>query len=389
MFEIAFLLDANISSDMLSQVQMLAQGLKDSSHFRARLVLFGPVDKSSAIARCWPDLGSSGEATFRELKIHCLPRPRGPGLLDVLSLAHSQALAGCSLLHCFSLSLLDTLVSLSAKKMLPALLLSLSASPGKQVACKLAQWCSSPSRRVICFTSPLQEDLIAAGVPAERCSVILPEPPTLRKAPDRLTARKQLGLSEDLDILVAAPEISYSSHHRQLTWAAAIIGQVRPGLRVLVAGCDARLTGLRAFDDSLNPPSLGIYPNEKFEPQVLYAASDLLVLPATEAICPLPLLRAGQTHLPVVASDSQAFRQYLHHERNALLFSPNQHSPGNRTCRRIRPLATTIVRALEDRSLSQRLAEQLAQDLNSSFPSGRFLPAHLELYQQILGQGRL
>ena len=253
------------------------------------------------------------------------------------------------------------------------------------MACKLAQLCSSPSRRVICFTSPLQEELIAAGVPAERCSVILPEPPAARKAPDRLTARKQIGLSEDLDILLAAPEISYSSHHRQLTWAAAIIGQFRPGLRVLVAGCDARLTGLQAFDDSLYPPSLGIYLKERFEPQVLYAASDLLVLPATGAISPLPLLRAGQTHLPVVASDSQAFRQYLRHERNALLFSPNQHTPGDRTCQRIRPLATTIVRALEDRNLSQRLAEQLAQDLNSSFPSGRFLLAHLELYQQILG----
>jgi len=383
--EIAFLLDANISSDMLSQVEMLAKGLNDSPDLRARVVVVGTVASACTVARRYKNLWASGDDTAGGLSLYHLPSPRGLAPLDILDLARSEALAGCSLLHCFSLSLLNALVSLPAGKLLPAWCLSLSCWPGERAIRQLGRQSRSPPRRVICFTAFLQEALVAAGIPAEQCSVIPPELPIQEKAPGRLAARKQLSMPEDTELLLADSQISCSSNQQQLIWAAAIIGQFRPRLRVLLGGSDPSLVRLRAFDDSLNPPSLGIYPAEKFDPQVLYAASDLLVLPATGAISPLPLLRAARVRLPVVASDSRAFRQYLRHEANALLFSPNRHSPGDPTRQRIRPLAGAIVRLLEDRSFAKRLAEQLTRDICNVFPPGRALPAHLELYQRILG----
>ncbi len=142
-----------------------------------------------------------------------------------------------------------------------------------------------------------------------------------------------------------------------------------PKLRVLMSGCGEKVKRLREFDDSLNPPSLGIYPGQKFAPEVLYAAADLLVLPATQAVSPLPLLRAAQAHLPVVASNSQAFREYLRHEQNALLFGPGVHNAGDPTCRRIRPLATAVVRLLEN----GKLAKQLGSKLQAPFMTLSFM----------------
>ena len=388
MSEIAFLLDARISSDMLSQVEILAQGCRDTEHLRARIVIFGPLDSSSAVARSWPNLNSSAPEILNGIRAYCLPRPRGLGHLDVLSLAASKALAGCSLLHCFSLSLLDTLAGLLPAKMLPPWCLSLSHWPGEQIARKLNKLCAAPSPRIICFTGPLQQALLDAGVSPRNCQLILPEPPPQRQAPSRSQARKQLGLSEDMQVLLADPQISFSSNHRHLTWACAIIGQFMPRLRVLVAGRHPSLAKLRAFDDSLNPPSLGIYPAERFAPELLYAASDLLVLPATGPISPIPLLRAGRAGLPVVASDTLPFRQYLRHEHNALLFSPGPHTPGDAIRRRIRPLASAVVRLLEDRNLAKRLSGQLTLDISAAVPSGKALPAHLEFYHQMLHSRR-
>ena len=113
---------------------------------------------------------------------------------------------------------------------------------------------------------------------------------------------------------------------------------------------------------------------------MLYDAADLLVLPATKAISPLPLLRAAQAHLPVVASNSPSFREYLRHEGNALLFGAGPHNAGDSVCRRIRPLATAIVRLLDDGDLAQRLAEQLSKDLGGGFSGVSVLPGYQEIY---------
>ena len=385
MAEIALVLDANVCSDMLGQAELLAKGLNDSSDLKARIVVWGPVDRGCAVVRRFGDLRTGGQETHRGTSVFHLAAARGLAALDVLNVTRSEALAGCDLLHCFSLSLIDVLLSVAGSKQRPGWCLSLSCWPGRQLIRKLSGQRARLPRRIICFADALQEALLKGGVSAQRCSVISPEPPIQQKTGGRLAARKQLNVPEDMELLLADSEISCSSNQRQLSWAAAIIGQFRPRLRVLMGGSNGQLARVRAFDDSLNPPSLGIYPGEQFEPEVLYAASDIVVLPATGAISPLPLLRAGRCGLPVVASDSPAFRQYLRHEVNGLLFSPNRHTPGDRSRQRIRPLASAIVRLLEDRGLARRLGEQLGQDIEQSFSPGRALPAHLELYRQILG----
>ena len=385
--ETAFLVDADICRDTLSRAVALAKGLNDTADFRTRFVGFGSVGPDSALSDLPQMLGPLGQGAEKHIKVFYLPRSKGPVLLEAARLVRSQALSGCDLLHCFSESILDMLASVPCRRLFSPWCLSLSYWPGEKTVRQLARLGDRPGRRIVCLSPALQKNLIAGGVPARCCSVIAPELPAQDRAVERQEARRQLKIPQEADLLLADPEISCLSNHRQLTWAAAIIGQFNRRLRVLIPGCNGKIEHLRAFDDSLNPPSLGIYPGRRFDPAVLYAAADLLVLPATGPVSPVPILRAARARLPIIASDTPAFGEYLRHEQNALLYAPGKHNAGDRTCRRIRPLATAIVRLLEDRSLAQQLADQLENDIrlgpvSSPTPS---LPTHLQLYRQMTG----
>ncbi|NIA07561.1 MAG: hypothetical protein GWP14_08000 [Actinobacteria bacterium] len=382
--KIAFLLDANISTDLLVQIETLARGIGNSSQFRARLVVFGSVDSDSAVFRRQESLRSCPDASSPQTQLFHLPLRQSIRLLDALSLARSQALADCDLWHCFSLSLLDSLLGLPANRLLCPCCLTLSSWPGDRLVRRLVRR-SSSFAAIVCFTDDLRDALIAAGFPAQRCTVISPELFLEQQSLEKSAARRLLDLPSDLDLILADSHMSLCSHQQQISWAMAVVGQFRHRARVMFPGRDPLLSRIRHLDATLTPPFLGIYPAEKYEPEVLYAAADLLVLPATGPISPLPLFRAARARLPVVASDSPSFRRYLAHERNALLFSPSTYSVGSRSSRRIRPLAVAIARIFEDRDLANRLGGRLAQDINSSFLPGGSLPAHLALYQNILG----
>ena len=383
-FEIAFLLDANISTDLLVQIETLLRGIGHSSQFRARLVVFGPLDSDSAVSRRHESICSCLDSASPPAQLFHLPARHSIGPLDTLSLARSQALAGCDLLHCFSLSLLDSLLSLPDRWLPQPCCLTLSSSPGDRIVRRLVRR-SSSFASIVCFTDDLRDTLIAAGFPAQLCTVIPPEFSVGQQPLDKSAARRLLDLPPDVDLVLADSHMSPCSHQQQLTWAMAVVGQFRPHARVMFPGHGPGLSRLRHLDATLMPPFLGIYPAEKYEPDVLYAAADLLALPATGPVSPLPLLRAAKAHLPVVASDTPFFRRYLSHQRNALLFSPRAYSTGSRTSRRIRPLAGAIARLFDDRDLANRLAGRLAQDIYSSFLPDGLLPAHLALYQNILG----
>ncbi len=389
MADIVLLLDGEVCSDTLSQVEILAEGLSRHSDMKVRIVVLGGISWDSVLWRRRAALEWCGVKSGNRVRVFYLPGPRGAAAVDGINLGRCEALAGCTLLHCFSVSLLRTLGSLAAKKFLPEWCMSLSHWPGPEVVDQLRRVGRRQAVMVICQSKAVQKSLVEGGVPAKHCLVIQPEVPAEYKTEHRSAARRVLNLSDEVELILADPEISPWSKHRQLTWAGSIIGQFNRNLRVLVSGCGEQVERLQAFDDSLNPAGLGIYPGEKFGPEVLYGAADLLVLASTDALSPLPLVRAGRAHLAVVASNNSAFGEYLQHEDNALLFGVGPHNVGNSTCRRIRPLATAIVRLLEDRDLAQELGQQLAKDMREVFSGAKLLPAHLEVYGQILGQVKL
>ena len=305
------------------------------------------------------------------------------GLLEVL---RAKVFSGCELVHCLSPSLMEGTEVLGAGGWGRRWCVSLPYWPGKKAGRRLARWADCGTKRIVCATKALGETLAGCGVSRDKCVVIGPEPPVDEGSVGRSEARELLGLTEENDVVLAGSEMSFSSNHRELAWAAAIIGQFNPKFRVLVPGCGKGVERLGEFDDSLNPPSLGVYPGEKFELGVLCAAADAVVVPATGPVSPVGMWQAGMARLPVVANKDPWLDGCLRQEENALLYSPKTFRGVLAKNRRIRPLAGAICRVLDDGELSKRLGEQLGKDVEGQFCRGRYLEEHLRLYREMLGE---
>ena len=132
MTEIGLLLDSEICSDTLSQVEILAEGLSLCSDTKVRIIVLGEISHDSALWHRRAELESCGVKNGNRVKVFYLPGPRGAGIVDGINLGRCEALAGCTLLHCFSVSLLRTLGSWGGQKFLPHWCLSLSHWPGSE-----------------------------------------------------------------------------------------------------------------------------------------------------------------------------------------------------------------------------------------------------------------
>lgn len=386
MSEIVFLVDAEVSSDILRQAVVLAEGVNGSEDLRGKIVVCGAVGEDSAIRRQWPGLGSSGRRAAEGGSVIHLRTGKGAGPLGLLDVLRSKVFSGCGVVHCLSPSLLEGTGGFGVGAWGRRCCLSLPYWPGKTASGGLAKWSDCGTKRVVCATESLRAALAGCGVRREKCVVIGPEPPGDNGNVERSAARELLGLTDENDVVLAGSEMSFSSNHRELAWAAAIIGQFSPKFRVLVPGCGKGVERLREFDDSLNPPSLGVYPGEKFEPAVLYAAADAVVVPATGPASPVGIWRAGRAGLPVVANADPWLNGCLRQEENALLYSPKNIRGVVARNRRIRPLAGAICRVLADRELSKRLGEQLGKDVEGHFCRGRCAEEHLRLYREMLAE---
>ena len=245
MSEIVFLVDTEICSETLGQVAVLAEGVNCSDDLRSKIVVCGTVQEDSVVRRRWPGLVRSGKVSGGKVPVFHVHTGRGVQPLEVLELVRSGVFSGCGLVHCFSVSLMECLGSLGREALWRRWCLSLSSWPGKQMAKRLAKQCRAGVNRIICMTEALRGALVGCGVANEKCLAIQPEPPGEGSIADRSAARALLGLAEDADVLLADSEISFSSNHRELSWAAAIIGLFRPEVRVLVGGCDRGLAALQ------------------------------------------------------------------------------------------------------------------------------------------------
>lgn len=105
----------------------------------------------------------------------------------------------------------------------------------------------------------------------------------------------------------------------------------------------------------------------------LYRAADVLAFPSLREGWGLAVLEAQASGTPIVASDIDVLREYLVHERNALLVAPEDPEA----------LARALVRAVVDRTLAATLrAGGLATARR--FDWGSSAERHIEIYRELV-----
>jgi glycosyltransferase involved in cell wall biosynthesis len=104
-------------------------------------------------------------------------------------------------------------------------------------------------------------------------------------------------------------------------------------------------------------------------------AASFLVLPTREDNCPMVVLEAMATGLPVLASDVGGVPDLIQPEKNGLFCDP------------LKPesFAVGVRRLLEDPALSARLATAAKLEARARFHPDVIARRHLEIYREVLG----
>jgi glycosyltransferase involved in cell wall biosynthesis len=221
----------------------------------------------------------------------------------------------------------------------------------------------SPALRgIFCISNSLIEDYAAAG--ARRGLLHLaPDGVDLQRfepALDKEEARARLGLGATARIVCHAGHL-YPGRGIEETVEA--VGSLPDVLLVLAGGNPEDIDRIRAFAAGQGLADRirfeGTVPNGKI-PLYLWAA-DALVMPYTSctatvrAMSPLKMFEYMAAARPIVATDFPTVREVLRDGDNALLAAPDS----------AESIARGLRRALEDRSLADKISRRAREDVNA------------------------
>jgi glycosyltransferase involved in cell wall biosynthesis len=229
----------------------------------------------------------------------------------------------------------------------------------------------------------IEEELRAAGFPAERLCRIAPGVPIPPACGESAKADLRATLAEVVPSLRLAPEAPLAVYTGRLlrnrglsdlvaAWQS--VAERRPEARLWLVG-QGRCQ--RALEDQIEETGLlgkvvlaGVFDHV----DEILAAADLFVQPSAEGGLSLAVVEAMAAGLPVIAADVPDHRDLLADEREGLLVrGPN----GPR-------LAAAVLRLLDDAALARRLGGAARQRAAEQFTLARQADDHLRLWESLV-----
>lgn len=186
-----------------------------------------------------------------------------------------------------------------------------------------------------------------------------------------LKGRRELGLSEDAILLLAAGRLEPNKGFDVLLKALSMMENATP-FQLVIAGDGSRLTDLielaRVCRIEQRVKFTGALPEEDL--LSLYAVADLFVHPTLYEGSSLVTLEAMRAGLPIVASNTGGLPDKVFPEKNGWLVPP-----GN-----ARMLAATIQAALKERDHWKRMGEESARIVQEKYSWGAASEKFLSLF---------
>lgn len=234
---------------------------------------------------------------------------------------------------------------------------------------------SSRTPAVVCPSRLFYRRAIEAGFPDAQCGVIRPavDFAAINEA-KRSIRRESLGIAQDAPVLLTAWPPSRPGGHYYAVWAAAVLQQVWPNLRIILPGVSRECCRLQRFAASFQQPGLLVTPGRRFEFERLLAASNLMVIAATDDVPTGAIAWAMAAGVPIVGSAIPAVAEYIADHQNGLL------------CKAGEPmvLASRIRTAMLDAALTRRISETARGQAFEVFGLSRLVSQYRALYDNVL-----
>jgi glycosyltransferase involved in cell wall biosynthesis len=164
-------------------------------------------------------------------------------------------------------------------------------------------------------------------------------------------------------------------HHYLLEALASLNGQI-PRWRLLVVGDGALRRKLEMQAAQLKLAPQAVFAGERRDVRLIYAASDLVVLPSLWEGMPLVLLEAMAARRPVVATTVGGIPEVIRHEKTGLLVPPAD----------IRALAAAITNCHHQRNKTQAMVEAAYRTVMNECLIETTAERVLDVYQRLMGK---
>jgi glycosyltransferase involved in cell wall biosynthesis len=191
--------------------------------------------------------------------------------------------------------------------------------------------------------------------------------------------RRELGISAECVVIGTVGNFDPVKGHRHLLEAAQKIKQRVPRAKFLLVG--ERLNNRQKYWTMLarRTEELGlkddvIFAGRRTDMPEVFCAMDIYVHPSESEACPMAVLEASASGLPVVATDVGGVRELVANGETGFVIeakSPDQ-------------IAAAVFRLLDDDGLRQRLGEAGASRMSELFSLEACVEQHIQVYKAAL-----
>jgi glycosyltransferase involved in cell wall biosynthesis len=216
--------------------------------------------------------------------------------------------------------------------------------------------------------------LVTAGVPSDRVVVIRgpADFSTINKARASNMRKTVVGDARPV-VLLAGPPSRGGGQYFGL-WAAAIVRQIVPTLRVLMPYESREAQRLKRFVKQIRMSEMLIVPDPALTWPQLVTCADVFLCPAHDEISTEPIATAMAAGLVVVGTAVRSIAELIADKSNGLLCKANDP----------RALAGRLLTALEDGDLVRRITEVARGQAYEVFGVRTFADNYARVYENVL-----
>jgi len=247
------------------------------------------------------------------------------------------------------------------------------APPATRLVARAESMLASHTDRLIAVGAQVRDDLLAAGIGHPAQYAVVAPGTRLGPLPDRLKARRSLGLPKDVPVVAYVGRLTRIKRPDRLITVARKVVQAVPDAQFIVCG-DGDLADEVAGTASDLGQSLRLL-GWRADVETVYAAADLILLTSDNEGMPVSLIEAGLAGLPTIATSVGSVAEVVEHGCTGLLTPCD---PDH--------LARDVVRLIRDDALRHRLGASAAARCRERFGPERLVSDVQQVYEEVAAQ---